>query len=64
MNIYPGQIIHPCYRKPKKPLLPWYAILFFGIVFGYLLGLVHQAAQHHHRQTCETCRTYCQETAE
>ena len=36
----------------------------FIVVFGYLLGLVHQAAQHHHRQTCETCRTYLEETAE
>lgn len=63
MNIYPGRIIIPAPRT-KKPLMPWYLILIFGIVFGYLLGLVHQAAQHHHRQTCETCRTYLEETAE
>lgn len=41
----------------KKPI-PWYVILLFGIALGYLLGLVHQAAQKQHRQNCETCRSY------
>ena len=57
MNIYPALRLPmpPKKRIEKEPFLPWYLILIFGIVFGYLLGLAQQAAQHHHRQTCEIC---------
>jgi|GEM_PF-4764611 len=56
MNIYPGSNIKSRipYRS-KTPSLPWYWVLFFGLVFGYLSGLVHQAAQQHQKRTCETC---------
>ena len=60
---YPGSIITPA-PKTRKPLLPWYVILFCGIVLGYLLGLVQQASQQRHRQECAPCRLVLEEAAE
>ena len=31
-------------------------IFIFGMIFGYLAGLVHQAAQKAHKINCETCQ--------
>mgnify|MGYP001259208997 CR=1 FL=1 len=33
-------------------------IFIFGMMFGYIAGLWHQAAQKAHKNSCSACREY------